>query len=160
MSLLDPRFQRCDETGMRVTYTPEFATPEEYQAWLVDRWREEWASTEARYAYVESFLHSKIACQIFNIRKKRGLTQQQLAEVIGTKQSGVARMEDVNFWNWKVGTLQKIARAFGLRLRISFEEFSTYPAEFFGLMESCEAQPYEQDSVFGDKPSASEERSQ
>ncbi len=78
-----------------------------------------------RYAYAEDFLNTSIATQIVALREQRGLNQTKLGELIGTKQPGVSRLEDVNHSTWKTETLKRIARALGVRLRISFETFGT-----------------------------------
>jgi len=80
---------------------------------------------EFRYAYAESFLNSRIAAQIKVLREQRGMTQEQLAELIGTKQAGISRLENVNYCSWKTETLRRIARALGVRLNISFETFGS-----------------------------------
>ncbi|MGA2169808.1 MAG: helix-turn-helix transcriptional regulator [Terracidiphilus sp.] len=82
-------------------------------------------NAEFRHAYAASFMNSCIAAQIKTIREQRVLTQAALAELIGTKQAGISRLENVNYDAWKVGTLVKLARAFDVRLRISFEEFDS-----------------------------------
>src|ERR1039457_3125984 len=78
---------------------------------------------EYRYAYAEDFLNTWVATQIVTLREQRGLNQTELGELIGTKQPGVSRLENVNHSTWKTETLKKIARALGVRLRISFETF-------------------------------------
>jgi transcriptional regulator with XRE-family HTH domain len=80
---------------------------------------------EFRHAYAASFMNSLVAAQIKAIREQREMTQAQLAELIGTKQAGISRLENVNYDAWKVGTLAKLARAFDVRLRISFEDFDS-----------------------------------
>jgi transcriptional regulator with XRE-family HTH domain len=80
---------------------------------------------EFRHAYAASFMNSLVAAQIKTIREQREMTQAQLAELIGTKQAGISRLENVNYDAWKVGTLAKLARAFDVRLRISFEDFDS-----------------------------------
>lgn len=76
-----------------------------------------------RHAYAESFTDSWLAAQIKVIREQRGLTQTQLAEMVGTKQAGISRLENVNHTGWQVTTLTKIAAALDVRLKISFETF-------------------------------------
>jgi transcriptional regulator with XRE-family HTH domain len=86
---------------------------------------------DAEYSdsYAESFLNAYIATQIKVIREQRQMTQAALAEKIGTTQAGVSRIEDVNYSSWNIRTLTKIARAFAVRLRVSFEPFGTLPSE-------------------------------
>jgi transcriptional regulator with XRE-family HTH domain len=51
---------------------------------------------------------------IADARKRAGLSQAQLAERIGTKQTGVARMERAGTTGFTTTTLAKIAAATGL----------------------------------------------
>ena len=119
--------------------------------------REQFADKDYRYGYAEAFLNSYIAAQIKIIREQREMTQSQLAEKIGTKQTGISRLENVNYTAWKVGTLTRLARAFGLRLRIGFEEFGTLPDEVnnFGK-ESLRRAEFEKDPIFGNLESVEE----
>ncbi|MBU2544959.1 helix-turn-helix domain-containing protein [Patescibacteria group bacterium] len=61
----------------------------------------------------------EIAYQILQLRKKRRMSQAQLAKKIGAKQSNVARIE-AGQQNLTTDTLQKIATAFNLDLKIEF----------------------------------------
>jgi hypothetical protein len=38
-------------------------------------------------------------------------------------------LEKADYATWKIETLRKLARAFGVRLRISFDEFGTLPPD-------------------------------
>ena len=88
--------------------------------------KQEFQDEEYRYVYAEDFLNTSIAMQIRALRVQRNnMTQQQLADKIGTKQAGVSRLENVNYSVWKTQTLKKLARALGVRLRITFETFGT-----------------------------------
>jgi transcriptional regulator with XRE-family HTH domain len=79
--------------------------------------------------YAESYLNSYIATQIKVLREQRGLSQPRLANLIGTTQSGISRIENVNYSSWNIGTLKKLARAFDVRLKVSFEPYGTLPDE-------------------------------
>lgn len=114
---------------------------------IQDRFREEFRDEEYRYGYVEAHLNSVVACQIKKFRG--GMSQGELAAKIGTTQAGVSRIEDVNYAAWNIGTLRKLARAFGLRLCISFEEFGTLAAEVENFPGSVlERRRFEDDPVF------------
>jgi transcriptional regulator with XRE-family HTH domain len=78
-------------------------------------------------------MNSWIAAQIKILREQREWSQQQLADRIGTKQAGISRLENVNHTSWKVHTLTRLARAFDVRLRISFEEYGTLPNDLAGF---------------------------
>jgi transcriptional regulator with XRE-family HTH domain len=114
---------------------------------LLEQLREQFKDEDVRYAYVEGFLNASIAAQIKELRGE--MSQQELAEKIGTKQSGVSRIENVNYSAWKVETLRKLARAFGLRLRISFEEFGTLIPEIENFnKKGLSRRRFEDDPVF------------
>lgn len=87
--------------------------------------KNELLDAEYRYAYSEDFLNTLVATQIKVLREQRDMTQEELANLIGTKQAGVSRLENVNYCAWKTETLRKIARALGVRLRITFEDFTS-----------------------------------
>jgi len=59
-----------------------------------------------------------IAFQIINLREKAGLTQKELAELVGTKQSNIARIESADYTGYTLKTLEKIAKALRARLEI------------------------------------------
>jgi len=61
----------------------------------------------------------EIAYQILQLRKKRKMSQKELAKKIGTTQSNVARME-AGEQNFTTNTLSKVASAFKLELKINF----------------------------------------
>ncbi len=61
----------------------------------------------------------EIAYQILQLRKKKKMSQAELAKKIGTKQSNIARME-TGQQNFTTETLQKIANAFRCNLKIEF----------------------------------------
>lgn len=57
------------------------------------------------------------------------MTQAELGEHIGTTQAGVSRYENVNYSSWSIKTLIRLARAFHVRLKVSFEPFGSLPEE-------------------------------
>jgi transcriptional regulator with XRE-family HTH domain len=78
---------------------------------------------EYRHSYIDAFLNTSIAAQIRALREKRGWSQKELAEKIGTKQSGVSALENVNYSRWSINTLRRLARAFDVALTVKFESF-------------------------------------
>lgn len=76
------------------------------------------------HAYMEQFVDSYIATQIKVLREMGELTQAELAENCGMKQSRISLLENVNYDSWSVNTLRKLARAFDVVLKVSFEKFS------------------------------------
>ncbi|OGM55963.1 transcriptional regulator [Candidatus Woesebacteria bacterium RIFCSPHIGHO2_12_FULL_44_11] len=61
----------------------------------------------------------KLISQLIGARLKKGLTQKELAQKIGTKQSAIARIEAGNV-NPTVNFLEKVAQALGQKLVIEF----------------------------------------
>lgn len=59
-----------------------------------------------------------IAFQIYDLRKKAGLTQKQLAELVGTKQSNIARIESADYTGYTLTTLEKVTKALKAKLEI------------------------------------------
>lgn len=66
----------------------------------------------------EEALHARIAHQIHELRISRNLTQRQLAELVGTSQSAIARLEDADYEGRSLRVLQKVAEALGARLEV------------------------------------------
>lgn len=60
----------------------------------------------------------QVACQLIELRLRRNLTQKQLADQVGLKQSNIARLESFDYQP-RLATLQKIAQATGTKLKIS-----------------------------------------
>lgn len=58
--------------------------------------------------------------KIIKARTEINMTQKELAEKIGTKQSSIARLESGNY-NPTIQFLQKVANALGKKLCISFQ---------------------------------------
>ena len=59
-----------------------------------------------------------IAFQVYDLRRKAGLTQKQLADLVGTKQSNIARLESADYTSYTFKTLEKITKALKARLEI------------------------------------------
>lgn len=78
---------------------------------------------EYRHSYVESFLNSVISAQIRILREREGWSQKELADKIGTQQSGISRYENPDYSSWRIETLRKLARAFDMALSVRFVSF-------------------------------------
>jgi len=84
---------------------------------LHKKWME---NPEYRQAYEAMRPEFELASAIIAARKKAGLTQAELAERMGAKQSQVARLE-AGTTNPSRKTLERVAEATGSHLRIIFE---------------------------------------
>ena len=74
---------------------------------------------ELRQRLAEEKLNIHVAQMIYDAREKAGLTQKQLAELIGTKQQVIARLEDADYEGHSLSMLQRIAAALGRRLELN-----------------------------------------
>lgn len=92
---------------------------------LNDELRQDFHDADYAHAYVDDFLSAEIATQIKVLREQRELTQQQLAELAGMSQPRLSKLEDVNYGSWNIKTLAKLARAFDVTLKVSFETFGS-----------------------------------
>lgn len=81
--------------------------------------KRELKNPEFKRQYDEYGRQLEIAYQILQLRKKKKISQAQLAKKIGTKQSNIARMEAGN-QNFSVDILGKIADALGCNVKIEF----------------------------------------
>lgn len=59
-----------------------------------------------------------IAFQIYDLRKKAGLTQAELAKLVGTRQANIARVESADYTGYTLKTLEKVTKALKARLEI------------------------------------------
>jgi len=124
---------------------------------LHDRLKHNFKDPEARHIYAEELTNTLLSEQMKRLREDRKLSQEDLAKLMGTKQSGISRLQARNYSSWKVETLRKLARAFGVRLRISFAEFGTI---FDDLNDSTDStlspRKFEDDPAFKNPPSCEE----
>jgi transcriptional regulator with XRE-family HTH domain len=69
-------------------------------------------------AVEDLLVEMKLEQQIVALRERRGLTQRQLAKLLGTSQPYVAKLESGRVKNLGVKTLVKCARALGASVSI------------------------------------------
>jgi len=90
-----------------------------FEDWLEERmadpkFRAEWEASEPAY-------------QVARLRILRGLTQEQLAELVGTKQPSIARLESGRT-EPKLSFLRRVVEALGGRLEVRIVPFEETPA--------------------------------
>lgn len=73
-------------------------------------------------AYDEAKLNRKIGDIIYDAREEAGLSQTQLAKMIGTQQSVISRLEDADYEGHSLAMLQRIAKALGKTLIVGFQD--------------------------------------
>jgi predicted transcriptional regulator len=66
----------------------------------------------------DSSVNAQVSMIIYDVRKQAGLTQRQLADLVGTTQSVIARLEDADYDGHSLSMLARIASALNQRLEI------------------------------------------
>jgi DNA-binding XRE family transcriptional regulator len=70
-------------------------------------------------------VNADVAQKVYDLRTAAGLTQRELAELVGTTPSVICRLEDANYEGHSLNMLQRIAAAAGKRVEVNF-----VPSEF------------------------------
>lgn len=78
------------------------------------------ANSKLAAAVQEESFNANIAQQVYDLRTEAGLTQKQLADLIGTRQSVISRIEDADYSGHSLALLKKIAGALKRRLNVEF----------------------------------------
>lgn len=61
-----------------------------------------------------------VARKIYHLRTQAGLTQRQLAKMVGTTASVICRLEDADYEGHSLAMLSRIAEVLGRRVEIRF----------------------------------------
>jgi DNA-binding XRE family transcriptional regulator len=85
---------------------------------ILDRMMED--DSPLRQLANEAVVNAEVAQLIYDVRSKAKLTQKQLAELVGTTQSVIARLEDADYEGHSLSMLQRIAAAVNKRLEVRF----------------------------------------
>lgn len=80
-----------------------------------------------REAIEEQKLNVRVAEMIYQAREKAGLTQADLAKLVGTTQSVISRLEDADYEGRSLTMLQRIAEALHQRLEVRLVPEETGP---------------------------------
>jgi DNA-binding XRE family transcriptional regulator len=70
--------------------------------------------------YEEELANAELARNIYDLRTKAGLTQRQLAKLVGTTASVICRLEDADYEGHSLAMLRRIAAALDKRVEIRF----------------------------------------
>jgi ribosome-binding protein aMBF1 (putative translation factor) len=75
---------------------------------------------ELRELIAEERLNAQVARMIYDARTAAGLSQRELARLISTQQSTIARLEDADYEGHSLSMLRRIAEALNQRLEVRF----------------------------------------
>jgi DNA-binding XRE family transcriptional regulator len=68
----------------------------------------------------EAEANDTVARKIYALRKRAGLTQKQLAKLVGTTTSVICRLEDADYQGHSLAMLRRIANALNKRVELRF----------------------------------------
>jgi DNA-binding XRE family transcriptional regulator len=68
----------------------------------------------------EAEANDTVARKIYALRKRAGLTQQQLAKQVGTTTSVICRLEDADYQGHSLAMLRRVADALNKRVELRF----------------------------------------
>ena len=68
----------------------------------------------------EAEANDTVAREIYELRKHAGLTQEQLAQRVGTTTSVICRLEDADYKGHSLAMLRRIATALNKRIELRF----------------------------------------
>lgn len=98
------------------------------KATLETKWskslQEKLQNKEYRDSFTQESTRLSIALDVRRTRQHYEMTQKDLAEKIGSKQSVIARIEDPDYEGTSLNTLLKVANAFDLQLRVELTPIS------------------------------------
>jgi len=97
---------------------------------------------EFRHAYAEDQARLRVSFLVRALRESRNLSQRELAAMMSTTQSVVARIEDPDYGSLTVKTLLNVAKALDLPLYIDLPEWP----DWLALMEDQTNEALQRDS--------------
>jgi len=62
-----------------------------------------------------------VAVQISGLREERGLSQKELAKLVGTSQQQISRLESPSYEGHSLSMLRRVAEALGANVRVSLD---------------------------------------
>ena len=75
---------------------------------------------ELQEMIAEETVNAQVARIVFEARTAAGLTQKELADLVDTQQSTIARLEDADYEGHSLSMLRRIAEALNQRLEVRF----------------------------------------
>ncbi|WBX91591.1 helix-turn-helix domain-containing protein [Achromobacter mucicolens] len=83
-------------------------------------------SKEYRVSFGHANISNRIAVQLRLLREAAGLSQAALADKLGTKQSAIARVENVTYGKLSISMLERIAEFFDVAPWVELISYSTF----------------------------------
>jgi DNA-binding XRE family transcriptional regulator len=92
---------------------------------------EEWfqPTAEERLGIEQGAAELQVSHLLYKLRKEAGLTQEQLAEKVGTARTAIARLEDASYQGHSLALLRRVAHALGKEVVIVMRDREPAEAE-------------------------------
>jgi DNA-binding XRE family transcriptional regulator len=87
-----------------------------------DLLRESLKNKELKKEYENLEDEFELAKEVISLRQKKRLTQKQLAEMIGTSQPAIARLESGSYRNISLAFIRKVAKALDAKTEIHLKK--------------------------------------
>jgi DNA-binding XRE family transcriptional regulator len=87
-----------------------------------DLLRESLKNKEFKNEYENLEDEFELAKEVISLRQKKRLTQKQLAEMIGTSQPAIARLESGSYRNISLAFIRKVAKALDAKTEIHLKK--------------------------------------
>lgn len=71
-------------------------------------------------SYEAALANAEVARDVYHLRTEAGLTQAQLARLVGTTASAICRLEDAEYGGHSLSMLRRVAAAVGKRVEVRF----------------------------------------
>jgi DNA-binding XRE family transcriptional regulator len=71
-------------------------------------------------SFEEELTNAELACKLYDLRSKAGLSQRALARLVGTTASVICCLEDADYEGHSMAMLKRIAEALNKRVEIRF----------------------------------------
>ena len=84
--------------------------------------------TELRQMIADARVSSQVAQMVYEARMSAGLSQKELADLVGTCQSAIARLEDADYEGHSLTMLQRVAEAVDCHVQLSIVSNDSVPA--------------------------------
>lgn len=97
---------------------------------------EELKDREFRNQFFRTERELDIPAQLKALRKLRGFNQAELADKVGTKQSGISRLETSLHGKWNLEFLVKVSEALDARLAVVIEPYEAVIARYIDTTKS------------------------
>jgi ribosome-binding protein aMBF1 (putative translation factor) len=85
--------------------------------------------TERKASLQAERINAEVAQMIYDLRQEAGITQKELADLIGSTQSVISRLEDADYSGHSLTMLSRIAKALNRHLTVKMTSEDEFQAD-------------------------------